>query len=431
MSGGEGSAVVNARGLTIVATVGLAVTGCGGAVATLHASQAPSTQAAASTVALSAAQAPRATAPSMPTVPTALPTPAVAAPSAPTAPPQAASDQAIVVADEGNSSDPTFEVAIVSSRGGNLASTHVASDARWTVGTGANAAYWVTAGTLQRLDTHGAVTTLATVPTTESGRVVVSPDGSQWAYATTQQTSPSVVTNRIYRGSAGRPAQLVAERTADANNPSPDMPAQWQYYLMSWTAQGILVERQPVGGCGCGTPFDMQMSAGSAAFINPTSGVATPLAASPSCPASGVSSDGTLACFHVSSTNASDALQISSGARVAHTYALSGTNDAGDATFSGDRLAYATVPSGAGGCGGPDWQPQTTLHVMDVRTGDARSLGRQGVAPVAWLADGSLLATLSVAADSGTQRSIVDIDPASGALVRTILNQGFDVVGLA
>lgn len=420
---------MNARGLTIVVGVGLVATGCGGAVATLHGGQATSTQTARAGTALSAvtaASTPTPTAVATP-VPVAVPTATPAPASAPTSP----AGQAIVVAGDGTTSNPSFEVAIVSSRGGTIASTRVAQDARWTIGTGPTAAYWVTAGTLQRLDEHGTVTTLATVPTTESGRVVVSPDGAQWAYATTEQTTPSTVTNRIYRGSAGHSAQLVAERTADANNPSPDTPPQWQYYLMSWTARGILVERQPVGGCGCGTPFDMQMSASSAAFIDPASGVATPLSATAACPVSGVSDGGTLACFHVSSTGASDALRLSDGAQVTHTYALSGANDAGDATFDGSTLAYATVPSGAGGCGGPDWQPQTTLHVMDVRTGDARGVGQHGLAPVAWLPDGSILATLSVAADSGTSRTVVDVDPASGAVVRTILGHGFDVVGLA
>jgi hypothetical protein len=283
------------------------------------------------------------------------------------------------VADEGNVSTTTFEVALVATDGRVLASTMVPASARWTVGSGANAAYWVADSKLQMLTERGAVTTLATVPSTESGRVVISPDGAQWAYATTSQSAVSgIVANRLYRGGIGRPAQLVAARTADPAHPQADTPGPWQYYLLSWTARGILIERQPVGGCGCGTPFDMQMSAGFA-VIDPLTGAAAPLGATTSCPVSGVGSDATLACFHVSSTGASESLQLLKGALTTHDYQLSGKSDGGDATFNGSTLAYATVPSTAGGCGGPDWRPATTLHIMNIETGDGRVVGGVGL----------------------------------------------------
>jgi hypothetical protein len=309
----------------------------------------------------------------------------------------------------------------VTSNGVILASTTVPPDARWTIGVGPGTAYWVTAGKLKSLNQHGVVTTLASVPLTESGRVVVSPDGSQWAYATTS-TVKTVTTNRIYRGAVGQPARLVAERIAD----------QWQYCLVSWTGQGILIERQPSGGCGCGTPFDMQMTATSTAFIDPVTGFATPLGSSTSCPLSGVSSDATVACFHETATGASDSLRFVNGTQTSHEYTLSGKNIGGAATFNGSTLAYATVPTTAGGCGGPDWRPQTTLHVMDIRTGIAISVGRLGLAPVAWLPDGSLLATLSVGRSNGpTTTSVVAVDPASGGF-RTLFNRSsFIVIGLA
>jgi hypothetical protein len=414
--GVERSTDVNAKRLTLLVAAALSVTGCGATASVLHSGRPTSTGAGAEKDAVTLANATAA--------------PAATAPPVATTPPPPRPPSVIVVADESHAPGATFEVALVTSKGVVLASTQVPRDAQWTVGAGPRAAYWVTGGQLQSLNEHGVVTTLATVPRTESGRVVLSPDGSQWAYATTSTDTKNIVTNGIHRGAVGQPAQLIAERTADPLHPDADTPGQWQYYLMSWTAQGILVERQPVGGCGCGTPFDMQMTAVSTAFINPVTGIATPLGASASCPLSGIGSDSTLACFHETSTGASDSLRFVNGTHTTHQYALSGKNDGGDATFNGSRLAYATVPSTAGGCGGPDWRPQTTLHVMDIRTGDATIVGGTGLSPVAWMADGSILATLSVARADATTSSVVAVDPATGSL-RTVFNQSFDVVGLA
>jgi hypothetical protein len=404
------STVVNAKRLTLLVAAGLIVTGCG-VTADVPGSGTPTTSthvgAAKAGLTLTHANAP-------------------AAPTATAAPPE---PQVIVVADENRSAGPTFEVALVNSNGEVLASTQVPQSARWTIGVGPRAAYWVASGRLETLNEHGLVTTLATVPLTESGRVVLSPGGSQWAYATTSSNQNGVITNRLYRGAVGQRAQLIAERTADPNHRAADTPGQWQYYLESWTAQGILIERQPVGGCGCGTPFDMQMTAAYTAFIDPLTGTATPLGASTSCPLSGVSSDATLACFHVTSSGASDSLRFINGTHVSYQYALSGKNDGGDATFNGTTLAYATVPSNAGGCGGPDWRPATTLHVMNIRTGEAITVGGTGLAPVAWLADGRILATLSVLHAGTTISSMVSVDPATGS-VRTLFNQPFVVIGL-
>lgn len=407
---------MTAKRLTLLVAAGLVVTGCGVTAGVLR-SETPTSAPAGGTkdvLALANAAAP----PAATQAPAATSLPAATQPVA-TTPPPPPPPSVIAVANENSPRDP-LEVALVTGNGRLLASTHVPPDARWTIGVGPRAAYWVTGGKLRSLDEHGVVTTLATVPLTESGRVVLSPDGSQWAYATTSTNAKNITTNRIYRGAIGQPARLIVERTAD----------QWQYYLMSWTAQGILIERQPTGGCGCGTPFDMQMTATSTAFINPVTGTPTPLGTSGSCPLSGIGSDATLACFHETSTGASDSLRFVNGSHTTYQYALSGKNVGGAATFNGSTLAYATVPSTAGGCGAADWRSQTTLHVMDIRTGNAISVGRTGLAPVAWLADGSILATLSVAHAASTTNTVVAVDPATGS-VRTVFNQSFSVIGLA
>jgi hypothetical protein len=401
---------VNAKHLTLVIAAGVAVSGCGATAVVL--ASAPRTVA---TVAMPRAAA-TAVAPA-----TAVPTVAPAPPPPP---------QVIVTAAEADTSGTSFLVTLVSTTGTVLASAAAPADARWTVGAGPGGAYWVTGGTLENLDARGELTTIATVPSTEAGRVVNSPDGSEWAYATMSQSSSGVVTNRLYRVGRHEAPVLIAERTADPAHPSADAPGLWQYYPMSWTAKGILIERQPLGGCGCGTPFDMEMSAGYTAFIDPATGTATPVTESNTCPLSGTSGAGTAACFEGSSTGGSASLDLLDNLHVTARYPMSGRNLGGEAIFNGSTLAYATVPKTAGGCGGSDWHPQTTLRVMDIRTGDARAVGPTGFGPVAWLNDGTIVGTLSIAAPAGTTSTVVVIDPVTGH-VTTILDRSAMVVGVA
>jgi hypothetical protein len=67
---------------------------------------------------------------------------------------------------------------------------------------------------------------------------------------------------------------------------------------------------------------------------------------------------------------------------------------------------------------------------MKVSTGEAHSIGAAGLAPTAWLSDGSILATLSSAHAGATASSLVVVDPVTGS-VHTVVNRSFDVVGLA
>jgi hypothetical protein len=419
---------VNAKRLTLLIASGLAASGCGVTASVLGSAQsATSNTPAGLTAARAGASAAATPAPTSPATPSVPPSPSPS--SAPTPPPPP--PQVIVTAAENSVSGPTFQVTLISTAGTVLASAAVPVDARWTVGAGGGAAYWVTGHELERLGAGGGVTTLATVPATQNGRVVVSPDGSEWAYSTTSQDAHGVVSNRLYRGGSAEAAQLIVQRNADPTHPSSDAPPSWQYYPISWTAHGILIERQPLGGCGCGTPFDMEMTAGYSAFIDPVTGIATPVTASDSCPLSGASADGTAACFQVSSSGGSASIDFLHNLHATAHYDLSGMTSGGAATFHGSTVAYATVPKDAGGCGGPDWRPATTLHVMDIGTGAARTVGPVGLAPDAWLNDGSILGTRTLAAANGVSTSsVVVVDPVSGH-VATILSRSATVVGIA
>jgi hypothetical protein len=416
---------VNAKRLTLLTAAGLAVSGCGATAVLDSASRGTPTAAVPSSAAPTSSIA-TATATATPAA-TPVPTPA----PAPAPPPPPA--QVIVTAAENDFSGSTFQVTLISTGGTVLASAAVPSDARWSVGSGSGAAYWVTAGKLQKLDAHGVVKTLAIVPSNEAGRVVVSPDGTEVAYATMTQNSKGVATNRLYRVGSSGASMLIAQRIADPAHASADAPPDWQYYPMSWTSKGILIERQPLGGCGCGAPFDMQMSAGYSAFIDPGTGTATPVTESNTCPLAGAATDGTAACFERSSTGGSASIDFLDNMRTTARFALTGMNLGGDVTFNGSTVAYATVPKNAGGCGGPDWSPLTTLRLMDVRTGNAHAVGPLGFAPQSWLRDGTIVGTISVAAHSttgSTTSTVVVLDPTSGH-VSTILNRSALVVGVA
>jgi hypothetical protein len=419
---------VNAKRLTILIATGLAASGCGATATVLGSAPRAASNAVPLAAVHSSTGAPATLAP---TSRVAVSTPPPSPSSTPAPPPPPPPPQVIVTAAENGVSGSTFQVTLLSTTGTVLASASVPADAQWTVGAGRGAAYWVTGHKLQRLDAGGALTTLATVPASQNGKVVVSPDGAEWAYATTSQDARGVVSNRLYRGGSTEATQLIAQRSADPAHPSADAPPSWQYYPISWTAQGILIERQPLGGCGCGTPFDMEMTAGYSAFIDPVTGTTTPVTASNSCPLSGAGVDGEAACFQVSPTGGSSSIDFINNLHTTARYALSGTTSGGDATFQGSTVAYATVPKDAGGCGGPDWRPATTLHVMDVTTGNARTVGPTGLAPVAWLNTGAVLGTRTVAGANGASTSsVVVVDPASGH-VATILSGSAVVVGIA
>ena len=98
---------------------------------------------------------------------------------------------------------------------------------------------------------------------------LIGPDGTSYAYATSDQLSNGTVLNRIVVVRPGAAAAVIADRVSDPNHPTADAPQSWDYYLINWTAAGIAFARVPTGGCGCGS-FDMQMQSAYSAIINPS-----------------------------------------------------------------------------------------------------------------------------------------------------------------
>jgi hypothetical protein len=323
---------------------------------------------------------------------------------------------AVLVVSDTDPQNGSVPVMLLRDDGTVLGRDSVPAAQQWSVTAGPGGAYWVAGGRLHRLDTRGRSSDLGAVEPDQNGHVAVAPDGRSWVYTTSTPTPDGVRTNRLWRGGAGQPSRLLAERVSDPMHPTPGMPTSWVYSLKSWTPAGVLAVREPSGGCGC-IAFDMETVSGNALLVDPETGAGTTLPTDRSCPLSGAAADATVVCFHSAASSGADELRVLGRGGATRRFSLSGTTTAGDARFdpSGTTLAYATAPSSAG-CG--EWQAQTTLRVLDLSSGDAHALGPAGLQPVAWLSDGRVAATMM---RGTTDVAVVSVDAHTGAL-RTLMD---------
>ena len=313
---------------------------------------------------------------------------------------------------------PTYLVATVGSGGSSewmeimtpsgavVARTKIDPTQTWMTAAGAGGAYWTANGAEYELSLSGAVRKLGLVPS-DAGGVLIGPDGSSYAYSTSDPLKNGSFVNRITVVHPGAPAKVVGDRVSAATDDY-----QWSYYLVSWTDAGIAFARVPIGGCGCGS-FDMQMQSAYSAILDPVSLGETTVTASTSCPLSDIGPALESVCFD--GTSATDAIRISSGGTVIHNYALSGKNLAGDAMFSddGSRLAYVTIPVAEyQNCGGPI---TTTLRIMDIATGTVVSRAMGDFVPSAW--SGGVIFG-SITSTSGASSWLVGVNPSTMTVSR-------------
>jgi hypothetical protein len=331
----------------------------------------------------------------------------VVAPTAAPVPAPAPSDVVSVL-----TAGATQYLEIRSHTGALVAKTTINPLLGWMVNAGPGGAYWSTSGSEYELTTSGAVRRLGAVPGDANG-VVIGPDGTSYAYATSDQSSTGNL-NRIVVVHPGGSTTTIADRFNNPNVAAADAPQSWDYYLISWTSSGIAFARVMTGGCGCGS-FDMQMQSAYSATINPVTEVVTPLTNNGSCPLSAVGPGMETACFLSGTTGTTTGLRITSGGVLRHTFAMSGANVGGDAVFSpaGTELAYVTIPAAEDDCGAT-WN--ATLRVLNLVTGAAvtRNLGE--FSPAVWGADGLLYG--SIATQSDSVASVVAVNPATLAVTQ-------------
>lgn len=302
---------------------------------------------------------------------------------------------------------------ILSHTGAVVAKAAVDPTNVWMVAAGPGGAYWTQNGAEYQLSATGAVRKLGAVPG-DANAVVIAPDGTTYAYATSDTAQSGDVTNRIVVVRQGAPTVTIADRIDDPNRPSADAPQSWDYYLISWTSTGIAFARVQTGGCGCGS-FDMQMQSAYSASINPVTEVVTPLTADWSCPLSAVGPGMETACFASDpSDSTTTGLRVTSGGVTRYNFSMSGTNVAGDAVFSpmGTSLAYITIPAAQDSCG-VTWT--ATLRVLDLATGHAVSRTFGELTPAVWGADGIIYGSVMNAAGDS---ALVTVNPATLALTQ-------------
>ncbi|HEY6469071.1 MAG TPA: hypothetical protein VI434_04820 [Candidatus Dormibacteraeota bacterium] len=299
---------------------------------------------------------------------------------------------------------------IVSGSGTVVAKTTIDPPSPWLTAAGAGGAYWTQGGAEHELTTSGVVRTLGAVPADANG-VVISPDGTSYAYTTSEQLKNGTALNRIFVVRPDAAAVVIADRISDPNHPTSDAPESWDYYLIDWSADGIAFARVLTGGCGCGS-FDMQMQSANTAIINPTTEVVTALTNDDSCPLSNVGPGTETVCFASSeNTGATEGVRIGAGGVVTHNYSLSGTTVAGDAVFApnGDELAYITIPLSQDTCGATI---TPTLRILNTSTGSASDRNIGDFAPALWGSNGLIYGTMS----AGENSWVVTVNPVTFAV---------------
>ncbi len=177
------------------------------------------------------------------------------------------------------------------------------------------------------LTATGAVRSLGPIPADADG-VVISPDGTSYAYATSDQLSNGTALNRIVVVRPGTAAAVVADRVSDPNHPTADAPPELGLLPHRLDCRRHCIRTRATGGCGCGS-FDMQMQSADSGIINASTGVVTALTDDASCPLSTVGPGAETACFDTATSGATAGIRIASRGVVTHSYSLSGTSVAG------------------------------------------------------------------------------------------------------
>lgn len=345
-----------------------------------------------------------ATAPHLPSV-TPAATPAATPAPIPPATPATATTVATVPGTGGSE-----WLEILNGSGAVIAKTAMNPTQFWMTAAGPGGAYWAENGVEHELTASGVVHALGPVPADANG-VVISPDGTSYAYATSDQLSNGRTLNRISVVRSGAAAAVIADRVSDPNHPTADAPESWDYYLVSWTADGIAFARVPTGGCGCGS-FDMQMQSANSGIINPTTEAVTTLTDDDFCPLSNVGAAAETVCFATSATSgATQGIRIQSRGVATHSYSLSGTSVAGDAVFapSGSALAYITIPLSQDSCGATI---TPTLRMINLTTGSAIDRNVGDFAPSVWGSNGLLYGLMT----AGSNTWVASVNPVTFAV---------------
>jgi hypothetical protein len=237
------------------------------------------------------------------------------------------------------------------------------------------------AGHVQAIGPDGsaaAVVPLPGSPTELVRGLVGDPTGSRWLWSSVAQ-SGTRATSQVYSAGRGQTPALVMSNTAAGRALQP----------LAWTAGGPVLSDEPLG---IGGYVLFRRTFGSAGLLDLAGRTMRPLTDG-SCAFSDLAADGSTACVlggHEAPNNGGPVtLRITRTGHPALDVKLPpSVAQAGAALFSPDGTLLSLATSPALGEG----QEQIAMELVEVATGMHHAFGPAGLMPVAWLADGRLVA---------------------------------------
>jgi hypothetical protein len=273
-------------------------------------------------------------------------------------------------------------------------------------------------GTLKALRLDGSGVTLDSSTSYGFGPVIVTRDGTHWAWSTSIQGTDSFQT-QVKVASEGSLPRVVLNRTDGKGALQP----------FAWTPSGIYINPLPMDAIGY-FPFQGPVVLGLMELLNPATGASTPVPTVGDCTFSDVSDAGVIACYP---TTPKPKLRLvySPGNVLDLDLATPRFNHLGDAFFSRDSTMLTVA--GATGVGMPaefsgGVQPKPEVYGVDlvrVLDGSIRRFGPGGVRVAmgeeSWLPDGKLVLWRPVGA-AGGDAGLYVLDPSGsgqGPLIPT------------
>jgi hypothetical protein len=339
----------------------------------------------------------------VPTTPAASPTPSPSATPLPL----------IAVLDHPFGAAPNTLRLLRADGGGEVAHATLDPDAE-AVATSGSQVVVAGSGQLRALGPHGTVVAEVSFP---GGAELVrglagDPAGTHWLWATVAQAG-GAATSTVYTGSQTATPAVVLSTAAPGRAMQP----------LTWTAAGPVVSEEPLG---IGGYVLFRRTFGPAGLLDLGTRAVRPLTDA-ACAFSDMAADGSVACVlngrEAPNSGGPVTLRVMRPSRAALNVPLGASvAQAGAALFSPDGTTLSLATSPALG----DGQEQVTMELVDVATGAHHAFGPAGLTPVAWLADGRLVAArLPGVAGGDVGTYMVD---RSGAV--TLISTASTVVGV-
>ena len=145
-----------------------------------------------------------------------------------------------------------------------------------------------------RISRDGTATRLGAVPS-DVASMVISPDGSRWAYSVVTWSNDATITatTDVFVGDAG----TVGNRVVTLHRPNIEGTYEGGYRPLAWTTKGILLGSDPTQVGGEGPFIDSGYAQAVVVLMDPTAGAISQPLAPTGCLFQDIADDGTVACL--------------------------------------------------------------------------------------------------------------------------------------